>query len=105
MAGGLRTTYPGIRDKGAKYITIMIENAARSPATQKTVDDWIAKYKCEYDVVMGRINDLAPPSGGTIGLPYNVIIDTKTMIIEAVVQGDGPAIKTTIYKIIARNGG
>lgn len=83
----------------------MIENASRTPATQKTVDDWIAKYKCEYDVVMGKIGDLAPPSGGSIGLPYNVIIDTKTMLIDTIVPGDGPSVDSAINKIIARNGG
>ena len=92
-----------MRDQGAKYITVMVENATKAPATQATVDDWVNKYKCEYDVVVGKLSDLA--GAGTIGLPYNVVIDPRTMQITAVIPGDGAAVDAAVKSLITKNGG
>ncbi len=85
-----------------KYITIMVENASRAPAVQKTVDDWIAKYKCQYDVVMGKIGDIAAGSG-SIGLPYNVIINPRNMKVYKIIPGDGPSVDSAINALVAEN--
>ena len=83
----------------------MIQNASRGPADKSTVDGWIARYKCNYDVIADPTMSLAPPTGGTIGLPYVVIIDPRTMKIANIFQGDGPSIDTAINALIAKNGG
>jgi hypothetical protein len=83
----------------------MCQDVATSiPATQKTVDTWISKYSCAYDVVVDTIiSDLA--SAGSIGLPYNVIIDPRTMKITKIIQGDGSAVDSAVSALITKNGG
>ncbi len=80
----------------------MVEDALKKPATRTTADQWIAKYKCEYDLVLDPKYTIAP--GGTIGMPYNVIIDPRTMIIEKIIPGDGEMVDTAVEALITRNG-
>jgi hypothetical protein len=82
----------------------MVQDVSQSiPATQKTVDNWIAKYKCVYDVGVDTKFSIA--SGGTIGLPYNVIIDPRTMKVEKVIPGDGASVDSAVKTVLSRNGG
>ena len=81
----------------------MIENGARAKATQSTVDDWIKRYKCAYDVVADPGFSMAPPTGGSIGLPYNVIIDPRTMQVVKVIQGAGPGVDAALNSLATKN--
>jgi len=83
----------------------MAQDATRGPATQATIDAWIAKYKCEYDVCVDPAMTIAPASGGSIGLPYNVIVDPRTMRIYKIIQGDGATVDAAVNALIATNGG
>jgi hypothetical protein len=93
------------KSKGARFVTLIVEGNSHSPATQPDVDTWIKTYKCPYDVVLDASMSLAPPTGGTIGLPYNVIIDPRTMKIDKVVEGDGAGVDAALKAVISRNGG
>jgi hypothetical protein len=46
-----------------------------------------------------------PLTGGTIGLPYNLIIDPRTMKIVKIIQGDGSSVDTAVKSLITTNGG
>jgi hypothetical protein len=95
------TVYPTMRAKGAKYISAMVEDALRKPPTRDTLDQWITKHKCEYDVVLDPKYSFSP--GGTIGMPYNVIVDPRTMKIEKTMSGDGPTVDAIVDALVARN--
>jgi len=83
----------------------MIQNSASGPATMTTVDQWITKFKCNYDVLADPSMSFAPPTGGSIGLPYTIIVDPRTMKITNIFQGDTPAVDTAINSLIKKNGG
>jgi hypothetical protein len=68
------------------------------------VDSWIAKYSLVHDVVADPGMSLAA-GGGTIGLPYNVIVDPRTMKIVKIIPGDGPTVEATVNTLITTNGG
>ncbi len=71
-----------------------------------SVDTWVNTYKCSYDVVLdpnGR--SIFPGTGGTIGLPYNLIIDPRTMKIVKIIQGDGPGVDSAVKSVLTTNGG
>lgn len=75
-------------------------------ATQATVDAWIAKYKIVYDMVKdGPSWKIAPAGGGSIGLPYNVIVDPRTMKVVKVIPGDGSSVDSAVNALIVKNGG
>jgi hypothetical protein len=84
-------------------VTLLVQNATSGTATQSTVDGWIAKYSLNHDVVADPGMSLA--AGGTIGLPYNVIVDPRTMKIVKIIPGDGPTVEATIDSLIKTNGG
>ena len=91
-----------MRDKGAHFISAMVEDYLRKPATRTTADQWIAKYHCEYDLVVDSKTSIAP-EGETIGMPYNVVVDPRTMKIEKIVPGDGAPVDSVVEALIARN--
>jgi len=103
VAARLQTTYPPVRDRGLRLVFALIEDASRQPATRDTLDTWRAKYSIAYELVMDRLPSFGA-STGTIGLPYTVLVDPRTMKIEKIIPGDGPSVDSTIEKLIARNG-
>lgn len=52
---------------------------------------------------MGK--NIFPGTGGTIGLPYNLIIDPRTMKIVKIIQGDGSSVDTAVKALLTTNGG
>lgn len=46
-----------------------------------------------------------PGGGGTVGLPYNVIVDPRTMKIVKIIQGDGSSVDTAVKSLLVKNGG
>ena len=78
------------RPEGARLITALVQDGASKPATQKTVDAWISAYAINYDVVADP--DLTtvrmdPSSSGSLSLPYNYVIDPRTMRITQINAG------------------
>ena len=78
----------------------MYQNAASKPATIDTVDQWIAAYHCNYDVVADP-KMLARPPSGSIGMPYHVFINPRDMTVFAVTQGAGPSTESKLKELIA----
>jgi hypothetical protein len=78
------------RAKGARFLAAVVQDQAHAPATQKTVDDWIATFKTNYDIVVDATLQTAPKDAqgnGSMALPYNYVIDTRTMRIASIVSG------------------
>jgi hypothetical protein len=92
-----------VKARGGRYISALIQNASRGAATQATADTWVSSYKCSYDVVIDPKTTMFPGTGGSIGLPYNLIIDPRTMKITKVIQGDGPGVDSAVNAMIAKN--
>jgi len=44
-----------------------------------------------------------PGTGGTIGLPYNLIVDPRTMKIVKIIQGDGASVDNAVNALITKN--
>lgn len=63
----------------------------------------MTNYKCNYDVVLDAKMSLFPGTGGTIGLPYNLIIDPRTMKITKIIQGDGSSVDNAVNALITKN--
>ena len=82
---------------------MLIEDAFKNPATKSTVDSWVAKYSLNHDVCADPKESLA--TGGSIGLPYNVIVDPRTMKIRKIIEGDGSDVEAAIDALIKANGG
>jgi hypothetical protein len=82
-----RTKYQPL---GARFLAAVVQDAASHPATRATVDAWIASYKTSYDIAADP--DLATvrtdsSSSGSLALPYDYVIDPRTMRIAAIDSG------------------
>lgn len=75
------------------------------PATRASVDSWISAYRCNYDVVVDPKMTIFPAGSGTVGLPYNLVVDPRTMKIVKIIQGDGPGVDSAVKAVITTNGG
>ncbi len=64
---------------------------------------WISKYKLNHDVCADPSMSIA--SGGSVGLPYNVIVDPRTMKVYKIITGDGSIVESTLNTLIKANGG
>ena len=95
--------YPGLKSRGARYVSLLYQDASGAAATKATADAWIATYKCTFDVCADPTASIV--SGGSIGLPYNVIIDPRTMKVFKIIQGDGTAVDAAVESLIKTNGG
>ncbi len=94
-----------MKERGGRIITALIENASSGPSTQASADTWINAYKCQNDISIDPKKTIFPPTGGTIGLPYNIMIDPRTMQIVKIMQGDGAVVDAEFNKLITKNGG
>ncbi len=89
--------------RGARFITALVENASSAPATQSTADTWISAYSCPNDVAIDPTKSVYPPT--SIGLPYNIIIDPRTMKVTNTFNGAGPSVDSAVNGLISKNGG
>jgi thiol-disulfide isomerase/thioredoxin len=84
------------KPRGAKYVSVVIEDKAQKPATLATLDSWISTHKINFD--MGLYPSKADhsvdvlPNIQNVGLPHNYIIDPHTMVIQSITQGVDPAV-------------
>jgi hypothetical protein len=81
------------KDRGARFVTAIIEDSTHKPATQLTVDSWIKKHHINFDIWLDSTSS-ALPKTGSVGLPFNYLIDPRTMKIVKIIQGIDPAITT-----------
>lgn len=74
---------------GIRVVTLMIEDAASKPATLATALQWKNQYKLMSTTVAADpeffFSQLA--EGGTIGLPFLVVVDPRTMTLIETQQG------------------
>ena len=78
------------RELGAKLLTALAQDASSKPATRNTVDTWVSTYKINFDIVADPTLSTAPKDasgGGSIALPYNYVIDPRTMKIVHINSG------------------
>jgi len=76
--------------RGARFLTAMIQDSARNPATRTTVDQWIKAHKINFDIVLDDEPQTLPTTG-SIGLPYNYVINPRDMKVFKIIQGVDPA--------------
>jgi hypothetical protein len=75
--------------RGARIMTVLLQGAAYEPASQGTVDAWVAAYHTPYDMGIGTPDMMLPAKGSTaVALPYNYAINPRTMRIAAIDSGD-----------------
>ena len=89
------------KDRGARFVSAVIESATPKndatgkqigwmPATQTTVNSWVKKHKVNFDIMLDD-TESALPHTGSVGLPYNYIIDPRNMTVKRILQGIDPA--------------
>lgn len=80
----------GWKDMGIRVLTLMIEDATSKPATTQTAFAWknAANHKLVSTAVAADPGfSFAPSMGGSIGLPYTLVIDPRTMQFVQIQQG------------------
>jgi peroxiredoxin len=106
-ANSLPAKYPSYRKKGARFFSVLLQAADHSPATQTTVDQWLARYPIDYDIAAdGDFSVFPAGSSGSIGLPYDMAIDPRTMKITYVKSGPlflGSAGFPGVDELVAKN--
>jgi hypothetical protein len=78
------------RDRGAHFLTAVVQDGGHRPATQTTVDQWIKAHRIVFDIASDPTQSAAPK--GTYGLPYNYVINPRTMKVIRIIPGVDPAI-------------
>ncbi|MGZ3477239.1 MAG: peroxiredoxin family protein, partial [Polyangiales bacterium] len=106
-ANSLPAKYPDYKKKGARFFSVLLQAADHSPATQATVDQWLERYPINYDIAAdGAFASFPDGSSGSIGLPYDMAIDPRTMKITYVKSGPlflGTAGFPGVDELIAKN--
>ncbi len=104
-AGAMRGKYAGYYARGARFLTALTADTIGVKATQATVDKWIGKYACDYDVSADPAWSFAPKGEGSSSMPYGLLLDPRTMKIVEVYPGYSPAILSHVDTLISKNGG
>ena len=78
------------RDRGAHFLTAVVQDASRGPASQATVDQWIKAHRIVFDIAADPTQSAAPK--GSYGLPYNYVINPRTMKVVRIIPGVDAAI-------------
>ncbi|MGZ3455418.1 MAG: peroxiredoxin family protein [Polyangiales bacterium] len=63
--------------QGIRFLEVVIENLTGDPASQPTIDSWKKMASLDVDVAADPSKNACPK--GSIGLPFNTLIDAKTM--------------------------
>ena len=85
---GTGATYTQWKEMGIRVITLMIEDINQGQAaTVTTAEKWKTKFKLANAVVADPKFSFAPLTGGSIGLPYQVVVDPRTMTIVDIQEG------------------
>jgi len=76
--------------KGARFVTAILQDDAHGPATRGTVDDWVKTFGTNYDIVLDPTFSILKKDssgGGSAALPYNYVIDPRTMKVTQINAG------------------
>lgn len=91
---------PTYEPKGVAFLTVVLEDAARQPATDTNVDTWIQTYGLTFPVANdddGYVTQFFDKSA----MPLNMIIDLQTMkIVTKVVGADLPRITGDLDRLL-----
>ena len=71
---------------GIRVVTLMVQDASTNPATTDTALAWKNTYHLDSSIVAADPMFSFSP-GGTVGLPYALVIDPRTMRIMVTRQG------------------
>jgi hypothetical protein len=78
------------KSEGARFLTALVEDVSHAPATQATVDAWILANHTNYDIAADPSFSVLPMNeqgGGSVALPYNYVIDPRTMRVVQINSG------------------
>lgn len=75
-------------ERGARFLTVLIQDASGDPPTRATVDEWVGLYALKSDVAIDDAQRTSPQGSG---VPLIYIIDPRTMRI---VRVNGASIQT-----------
>jgi hypothetical protein len=82
---GKMTTW---KSEGIRVVTLMIQDEAGDPATVTTAQQWKDTYKLDTIVTLADPDaSLVAAIGGGIGLPYQVVVDPRTMKVVNTQEG------------------
>lgn len=95
--------------KGARFLAAIVEDTSMRPATEATVDAWVTSYATNYDIAADPelvTIRMSPTESGSLSLPYDYVIDPRTMRI---VQIDSGAVSygaqiPGLDELLKRNG-
>lgn len=92
--------------KGARFLTAVIHDRDRKPATKLVADRWRDTWGITFAVAIDPTLSLLPKEGGPLPLPYSYVIDPRTMRVTNVltteqVEPTVPALDA----LLAKNGG
>ena len=86
--------------QGIRFLEVVIENLSGGPATQSTIDSWKKMASLNIDVAADPARNACPK--GSIGLPFNALIDAKTMkVIDTWEGADGGGSITAVDDFLA----
>jgi hypothetical protein len=90
-------------DRGARFLTVLVQDARRDPPTQATVDEWLDNYSLTSDIAIDRAEQTTPVGSA---VPRIYIINPRTMRIVRVNEGFAPDSATLpgLNVVLAANG-
>lgn len=90
--------------KGARFITPLIQDLNRKPATRGVADEWRDRFTIPYAVAIDPTLSTLPKAGGALSLPYVYVIDPRTMRVEKVYSAaQPPPTLPALDAVLARN--
>ncbi len=94
------TIVPKYGPKGVAFLSVILQDAARRPATDANVDTWITTYQITFPTARdpaGFVNTIFNPDT----MPLNMIIDLKTMkIVEKIIGADIARVNATLDRLL-----
>ncbi len=72
--------------KGARFVTAVIHDRDRAPATQLVAQRWRDTYGITFAVAIDPTLSLLPKGAGPLPLPYTYVIDPRTMRVTSVLR-------------------
>jgi hypothetical protein len=92
--------------RGARFLTVMIQDAKYAPATKIVADQWRDAFSIPFAIGIDPKLTTIPPDVGAVKLPYTYVIDPRTMKIEQVYSAAiAPSTIPALETVLARNGG
>jgi thiol-disulfide isomerase/thioredoxin len=77
------------KPEGVRVVVLMIQNADRSPADIQTAIRWRSQYNLN-DVMVCAAPGFEFAQSGTNGLPLNVLVDPRSMVVKTRASGGLP---------------